>query len=90
MTRFRSVGIQVAGEYADLAFASVGQSGHRTTWNVAAEVGFRSARTDVFARVRHYDYDLQRSREGEAGPKWPGAVSRCSVSRRRARLSLKS
>lgn len=52
-------------------FTSPGTSSFATTWNVELELGKTFGRTDLFARVRQYDYSLPRFREGEAGPKGP-------------------
>lgn len=54
-------------------FTSPGTSSFGTTWNVELELGRTFGRTDLFARVRQYDYSLPRFREGEAGPKGPAA-----------------
>jgi hypothetical protein len=41
------------------------------TWNAAGEVGHAWNRVEVFARLRHYDYELPSFRAGDAGPDGP-------------------
>ena len=43
-------------------------------WNAEAELAYAWRRADVFARVRHYDYEAQEFRFGrDAGPSGPAA-----------------
>ena len=44
------------------------------TWNAEAEVAHAWSRVELFARVRHYDYELPSFRAGDVGPSGP-AVS---------------
>jgi hypothetical protein len=50
---------------------NVGGSGGGVTWNAELELERRWSRAAVFARVRHYDFGLARSRGGESGPNGP-------------------
>ena len=56
---------------AGLTNATIGGAGHRTTWNAEAELGLRSSRSDIFIRVRQFDFKLQRFRQGDLGPDGP-------------------
>ena len=53
-------------------FISLGSG--NLTWNAELEIARHAGRTSIFGRVRHYDFTLDRFREGEAGPSGP-AVS---------------
>ena len=46
----------------------LGEFTKKLTWNAEAEVGRRFGRTDVFGRVRHYDYSEPVFRDRPASP----------------------
>ena len=50
---------------------TIGGEGGSISWNAALELERRWGRTAVFARVRQYDYELDRGREGDVGPNRP-------------------
>jgi hypothetical protein len=55
-------------------YANIGGDRERPsilTWNAEAELEWRFGRSAVFARVRNYDFELQRDRAGESGPSGP-------------------
>jgi hypothetical protein len=59
---------------AGVTYVSVETLGGRYSWNAFAEVARRWGRTEVFARVRQYDYSIGGFRRTTASPKGP-AVS---------------
>jgi len=103
LARRGSLGIHVAGEYADVeqlgatiaihanlvyrhAFSEdyalllgagpthvdAGDSGDsELTWNAELELARTWLRTDLFARIRHYDYSFPRFRDQPASPSGP-------------------
>jgi len=50
---------------------NVGGSGGGLTWNAELELERRWSRAALFARIRQYDFSLERSRGGESGPNGP-------------------
>jgi hypothetical protein len=66
----------LGGHYAFLAGAGPtyvynGEFDSETTWNAEAELARTWPRTDLFARVRWYDYSFERFRDRPASPNGP-------------------
>ena len=53
------------------SFIRVGSTVTETTWNGEAELARAVGKTDLFARVRFYDFSISDTRAGEAGPNGP-------------------
>jgi hypothetical protein len=60
---------------------SIGSSS--LSWNAELEVARRLGRWSILARLRQYDFDLPRDREGEAGPAGPAVYVGTRIALRR-------
>ena len=60
---------------AGLTSAAVGSNGRQGAWNAEVELGARFRRSEIFARVRQYDFESFGFRTGDLGPDSPAVYA---------------